>query len=393
MHNIYKRELGKRYNRTKDKAKQAEENGQFEEAADLLEEAAKLAEDIADVESNETLANKRRDVASSHRESAAKFRKLAEQKREVTSGKENSDSDRTDRSDAGYSPDHENGHHQRDSSNSGDANNTVDGSKWLSPDPGIDFDDVGGMNALKQELWEKILEPLEYSELHEQYDLGAVNGVILHGPSGVGKSHIAKALVGELGSEWDYIGVRPSDVMGSLVGEPAQNLREMLATARENAPAIVFIDEIDGLFPPRSTGRSSDNQRQLINEMLIQMIELRDHDVVTIGATNVLDQIDDAVMGRHRFNKVIEVTRPDAAARGDILRIHLRDRPAATETIDFDVLRDKTGGFTAADIEEMADEAARMALQEAKEIGEIVPVTQSHLLEAYDEISESSPPE
>lgn len=387
MHDIYRSELENEYDERQQKAEQAKEDERYMDAAHHLEVAAEILEDIAEVEPDETIAEQKLELATSHRESAKQCEQLATTDSEpdpTGSGAGSDDSDPSAESVGGSTGSGRASGSGQPSSDSTET--TVADSEWLSPDPGIDFSDVGGMEELKTELQQKIIDPLEHSSLHDQYDLSSANGVILHGESGVGKSFIIKALAGELGEDWVHIGVRPSDIMSSYVGEPAQNLREMFDTAREHAPAIVFIDEIDGLFPPRDTGRSSDNQRQLINEMLIQMIELRDHDVVVVGATNMVDQIDDAVIGRHRFNKVIEVVRPDADAREEILRIHLRDRPTDMETIDFGLMRTETQGMTAADIEELADEAARFALQEAMNASEVVPITQSHLFEALDRI-------
>jgi transitional endoplasmic reticulum ATPase len=176
----------------------------------------------------------------------------------------------------------------------------------------------------------------------------------------------------------------------SLVGEAADKVAELFDIARSNQPCLVFIDEIDAVAGQRSGGaQKTQSERQMVNQLLTELSEIQGEEVVVIAATNLLEAVDDALKRSGRFDERIEVPPPDPTAREAILRVHLRDRPVLTDDIDWEAVRRETEGYTASDMQLVAASAARNALKEARERGEIQPVTQSHLETAIKETEPS----
>jgi len=253
--------------------------------------------------------------------------------------------------------------------------------------PEIDFSDVGGMEDLKAEFREEIAYPVEKREVYEQYGIEPIGGVMLQGPPGVGKTHITRALAGELG--WSFIELRPSDIVSALFGESAKKVREGFNTARENAPCIVFFDEIDSIARDRAgAGSSTQSGEMLLTEFLQQANDL-DGEVVIFAATNAPEQVDSAVMNADRIEKTIEVPLPDAAARKAILRVHLGNREVPVQNVDYDQIATNMDGFSGADVKAVAQSAARRAAQQADEQGRIIPITQENIQSAVDDRHES----
>lgn len=255
--------------------------------------------------------------------------------------------------------------------------------------PKLDFDDVAGMNDLKGELQEKVIEPARNPETYEKYGLDITNGVLLHGPPGTGKTHVSKALAGEL--EFNFIEITASDVVSKWIGEGTENIGKVFETALEHQPSLLFIDEIDAIASQRSgNNRMHQDQKQMVNEILTGMTDVQDEQVVVIGATNLESSLDDALTRSGRFDELIEVPPPDAEARVEMLKYHLAERPLAEETIDWDEIRDvsasdATGNqFVASDLELIAETAARLAL------GDKTDITQAHLHEAITETDAST---
>jgi SpoVK/Ycf46/Vps4 family AAA+-type ATPase len=234
----------------------------------------------------------------------------------------------------------------------------------VDPEPGRDFTSVGGMAELKERLQNTVVEPVRNSETYDEYGIDVLSGLLLYGPPGCGKTHLAGALAGELGHS--FIEVTPADLSSKWMGEPASNVADLFEIARANAPCILFIDEIDGVAGSRR-GSTSDNQQQLVNQLLTEVEGASEHDVVTVGATNFVDDVDSALRRSGRFDERVEVPPPDATARREILEIHLRDRPIA-DNIDWDAVVEPTAGYAASDIELLAEDAARHALRDDSEI-------------------------
>jgi len=234
----------------------------------------------------------------------------------------------------------------------------------VDPDPGRDFTSVGGMDELKERLQNTVIEPVQNSETYDEYGIDVLSGLLLYGPPGCGKTHLAGALAGELGHS--FIEVTPADLSSKWMGEPASNVADLFEIARANAPCILFIDEIDGVAGSRR-GSTSDNQQQLVNQLLTEVEGAAEHDVVTVGATNFVEDVDSALRRSGRFDERVEVPPPDATARREILKIHLSDRPIA-EGVDWDAIVGPTEGYAASDIELLAEDAARHALRDGSEI-------------------------
>lgn len=244
--------------------------------------------------------------------------------------------------------------------------------------PTVTFSDVGGMDALKQLLLEKIAEPIRRRNLYRQYGLQPIKGVLLQGPPGTGKTYIIRALAGEI--SWSFIELSPADVTSALVGEGAKNVRESFELAKQHQPCILFFDEIDSIALTRSgTTHGTQSEGMMLTQLLTEMNDLDDVDVVVIGATNTPESVDRALLNARRFAEVIEVPLPDADARAAILRVHLRKRSVPAESIDFERIAEQTPGFSGADMEAIATDAARIAVKEAERTKRIVPITHAHI--------------
>jgi len=365
------------YEQYRAKADSARERGDAGKAARFYRKCADVLERIADLESSDRLAERRRELADNLRTAAHQLDDTGSLEREDAGRPEGGDGTG---SDAGGEKE------ERDRSRSADEDESLDASQFLSDPPEIDFEEVGGMGELKETLRDKVIDPLERPELYEEYDLGVVNAVLLYGPPGTGKTYVTEALAGELG--YNFIDVESHDVTSSLVGEAADNVADLFHVARDNQPCMMFVDEIDALMPSRSGGsQKTQSERQMVNQFLTELTETRGEDVIVVGATNLPDKVDDAAISR--FQERIEVPPPDASARAAILRVHLRSRPVLREEIDWERVKALTEEYSARDLEIVATNAARSALQDARDENEVQPITQDHI-EAAIEDTESS---
>jgi len=251
----------------------------------------------------------------------------------------------------------------------------------VDPSPDHGFGEVGGMADLKETLRHTVLRPLANPERFAEYGLGVVNGVLLHGPPGCGKTHVTRALAGELGHA--FIEVSPADVTSKYMGEPARKTEEVFAIARANAPCLLFIDEIDGIAGARDgEGQTNTSEQQQVNQLLTELEGLDEEGVVVVGATNLLEDVDPAIRRSGRFDERVEVPPPDADARREILRLHLAGRPQ-TDDPDLEPVVERTVGYAASDIELIAENAARAALEDE------APIAERHLNTALDETPSS----
>ena len=245
----------------------------------------------------------------------------------------------------------------------------------VDPTPERSFTDVGGMAGLKETLETKVLEPLAEPDRYREYGLSTVDGVLLHGPPGCGKTYVTGALAGELGQS--FLRVSPADLSSKYMGEPAQKVAELFAIARANQPCILFLDELDALTVARDNDDSNQSEQGMVNQLLTELEAVRDEDVVVVGATNHVDDVDSAIRRSGRFDERVEVPPPDADARREILRVHLAGRPTADD-LDLSATVTETAGHAASDLERVVDEAARAALADDS------PVRSSHLERAAE---------
>jgi len=227
--------------------------------------------------------------------------------------------------------------------------------------PDITWDDVGGLESLKEELREAIEWPLKYKEAFEHTDVAAPKGILLHGPPGTGKTLIAKAVAHT--TESNFISIKGPELLSKWVGESEKGVREIFRKARQAAPCIIFLDEIDAVAPSRSSGSDSHVTERVVSQILTEIDGLEElHNVVVIGATNRLDIVDSALLRPGRFDRIIEVPMPDAKGRESILRIHTKKKPIA-DNVDYVKLVEYTEGLSGADIAGVCNRAAMTAIK------------------------------
>jgi len=241
--------------------------------------------------------------------------------------------------------------------------------------PNVRWDDIGGLEDVKQELREAVEWPLKYPEAFMGLGITPPKGILLYGPPGTGKTLLAKAVANE--SEANFIAIKGPEVLSKWVGESEKNIREIFRKARQAAPTVIFIDEIDAIAPRRGTDVNRVTDR-LINQLLTEMDGIQENSgVVVIGATNRPDIIDPALLRPGRFDRLILVPAPDEKARLEIFKVHTRKVPLA-EDVDLKELAKRTEGYTGADIEAVVREAAMLAMRRALQEGIIRPGMKAH---------------
>ncbi len=265
--------------------------------------------------------------------------------------------------------------------------------------PQVSYDDIGGLRDEVGKIREMIELPLKHPELFKRLGVEAPKGVLLHGPPGTGKTMLAKAVAGETSS--NFISIGGPEIVSKFYGESEGKLREIFQEAEENAPSIIFIDEIDSIAPKRDevTGES---ERRIVAQMLSLMDGLESRGkVVVIGATNRPNSLDEALRRPGRFDREIEIGIPDRDGRMEILEIHTKGMPLA-EDVDLSRLADRTHGYVGADLSALCKEAAMAALRrvlpiidlEAEEIPvEVlnqIRVTRDDFLSAFKEMQPSA---
>ena len=226
--------------------------------------------------------------------------------------------------------------------------------------PKVSYDDIGGLGDAVRQVREMIELPLKHPELFKRLGVEAPKGVLLHGPPGTGKTMLAKAVAGETSS--NFISIGGPEIVSKFYGESEGKLREIFKDAEENAPSIIFIDEIDSIAPKRGDTQGEE-ERRIVAQLLSLMDGLNARGrVVVIGATNRPNSIDEALRRPGRFDREIEIGVPDRHGRLEILQIHTRGMPLDRD-VDLKLLADKTHGYVGADIAALCREAAMAALR------------------------------
>lgn len=226
--------------------------------------------------------------------------------------------------------------------------------------PKVSYDDIGGLGDAVKKIREMVELPLRHPELFKRLGVEAPKGVLLHGPPGTGKTMLAKAVAGETSS--NFISIGGPEIVSKFYGESEGKLREIFKEAEENAPSIIFIDEIDSIAPKREEV-TGEEERRIVAQLLSLMDGLNSRGkVVVIGATNRPNSIDEALRRPGRFDREIEIGIPDRDGRHEILVIHTRGMPLADD-VDLDWLADKTHGYSGADLSALTKEAAMAALR------------------------------
>jgi len=248
------------------------------------------------------------------------------------------------------------------------------------PEELSNFEDVGGMEALKQEIRDTVGLMLRHPEDAERYGI-EWNGILLHGPPGVGKTFFARAIAGEYGL--NLMHVSTGDLVSSLQGGSAQNIDKAFQTAARNLPCLLFFDEFDSVAQRRGSTPDQES-RKTVNQLLTSLEAYRDERrLLVMGATNSLEHLDPAVIRPGRFDRQIRIDLPDAEARRAIFEAELDDRPAAAG-IELGELVRRTEGLTPAAISKVVDTAALEVFREATRTGEQLELDEEHLLRAIE---------
>lgn len=228
--------------------------------------------------------------------------------------------------------------------------------------PNIEWNSVGGLDSVKMELKESVEWPLKHADSFERMGIRPSKGILLYGPPGTGKTLLAKAVAKE--SEANFIQIKGPSLLSMWVGKSEEGMRKVFERARQVAPCIIFFDEIDSLAGRRGQETGTKVTERVLNQMLAEMDGLEDlNDVIVIGATNRPDMLDTALLRPGRFDKILLVNAAEEEGRLEILKIHTKKMPLAKD-VDLKEISKDTNGYTGADLEAVAREAAYFALRE-----------------------------
>ncbi len=265
--------------------------------------------------------------------------------------------------------------------------------------PRVTYEDIGGLHEAIQKIREMVELPLKHPELFKRLGIDPPKGVLLYGPPGCGKTLLAKAVANE--TDAHFISINGPEIMSKFYGESEQRLREVFEEAKQHAPSIIFIDEIDAIAPKREEV-TGEVEKRVVAQLLALMdgLEARG-DVIVIGATNRPNALDPALRRPGRFDREIEIGVPDKQGRYEILLIHTRNMPLASD-VDLKKLAEITHGFVGADLAALCREAAMKALRRylpqidlqqeriPEEVLEKLQVTMRDFMEAFKEITPSA---
>ncbi|MCK8522799.1 AAA family ATPase [Aquimarina sp. D1M17] len=261
-----------------------------------------------------------------------------------------------------------------------------DGIKFLKK-PSINFTNVGGMDEVKNQISLKIIKPLEHKELYEAYGKKIGGGILLYGPPGCGKTHLARATAGEINANFISIGI--NDILDMWIGSSEQNLHEIFEVARNNTPCVIFIDEIDALGANRNDMNKSAG-RNVINQFLAELdgIDSDNDGILILGATNTPWHLDPAFRRPGRFDRIVFVSPPDLKAKEAIYRIMLEGKPI--ENIDYNALAKNSKEFSGADIQAAVDIAIEHKLMQSFSDGVPKPLSTKDVLKAIKNVKPST---
>jgi len=268
--------------------------------------------------------------------------------------------------------------------------------------PDVKWEDVGGLEEVKRELQEAVEWPMKYPGLYDKLGHNMPRGILLHGPSGTGKTLLAKAVATQ--SEANFVSVRGPELLSKWVGESERGIREIFKRARQSAPCVVFFDEIDSIAPIRGAGGETAVTERVVSQLLTELDGMENmHGVIVLAATNRADMIDPALLRPGRFDKIIQIPLPDKESRRSILKINAEKIPTISDEsdpnhIDFEKLSDLTDGLSGADTAAIANTAVSLVIHEfldknpdVKDIEKKdidVKVTMKHFEEAVKKVRE-----
>jgi SpoVK/Ycf46/Vps4 family AAA+-type ATPase len=253
----------------------------------------------------------------------------------------------------------------------------------------INLADVGGMENVKERLHAAFLAPLRNPELRKLYGKSLRGGLLLYGPPGCGKTFIARAVAGELGAKFVSVGI--TDILDPFIGNSERNVRDVFRFARQEAPCVLFLDEIDALGQRRTMTRNN-AMRGTVNQLLTEMdgVDGVNDNVFILAATNQPWDVDPAMRRPGRLDRTVLVAPPDATAREAIFRYHLRNRPI--EGVNLRQLAGKSDGYSGADIAYVCEGASERALLDGVRTGQVRMINMSDLEAALQQIRPSIGP-
>ena len=268
--------------------------------------------------------------------------------------------------------------------------------------PDIKWEEVGGLEDVKRELQEAVEWPMKYPGLYDKLGHSMPRGILLHGPSGTGKTLLAKAVATQ--SEANFVSVRGPELLSKWVGESERGIREIFKRARQSAPCVVFFDEIDSIAPIRGAGGETAVTERVVSQLLTELDGMENmHGVIVLAATNRADMIDPALLRPGRFDKIIQIPLPDKESRKSILKINAEKIPTISESsdpkhVDYEKLAEITDGLSGADTASIANTAVSLVIHEfldshpdVKEIEKTsidAKVTMKHFEEAVKKVRE-----
>lgn len=251
--------------------------------------------------------------------------------------------------------------------------------------PDMGWESIGGLKDIKQELTEAVEWPMKYSNNFKDMGIKPPKGILLYGPPGTGKTLMAKAVAKESGA--NFISVKGPSLLSMYVGKSEEGMRKVFEKARQVAPCVIFFDEIDSLAGKRGSESGTKVAERVLNQMLAEMDGIEDvKDILVIGATNRPDMLDPALLRPGRFDKLLLANAPDEEARKGIIEVHTKNMPIKNKKNVVKELATKTEGYTGADIESLAREAAMLSLRENIESKE---VRKEHFDQALEKIKPS----
>ena len=233
--------------------------------------------------------------------------------------------------------------------------------------PDVSWEEIGGLAEVKRELMEAVEWPMKYPGLYDKLGHKMPRGILLHGPSGTGKTLMAKAVATE--SEANFVSVRGPELLSKWVGESERGIREIFKRARQSAPCVIFFDEIDSIAPIRGAGGETQVTERVVSQLLTELDGMENmHGVIVLAATNRADMIDPALLRPGRFDKIISIPLPDKDGRKRVLEIHSKDIPLADangpDKIDFEKLAELTDGLSSADVASISNTAVSLVVHE-----------------------------
>ncbi|MHB8568002.1 MAG: CDC48 family AAA ATPase [Nitrososphaerales archaeon] len=263
--------------------------------------------------------------------------------------------------------------------------------------PDVRWNDIGGLDSIKKELQEAVEWPLKYPDLYSTIGYSMPKGILLFGPSGTGKTLLAKAVATE--SESNFISIRGPELLSKWVGESERGVREVFRRARQASPCIIFFDEIDALAPVRGLGGEGMVTERIVSQLLTELDGIQSlSGVVVLAATNRMDMVDPALLRAGRFDKLLYIPQPDKNARRQILEIQAKGKPIGAD-LDLDGVAEMTDGFSGADITSVVNTAVSLVLQEylaahpkpedAKQHAAEATVTMKHFEDAIRKVKSS----